>query len=129
MTLLDRVLKNEGFKPKPYLDSIGVSTIGHGLTHVTREESKAIVDARLKRYAKNLKTKRPWIARYPVEVREILVEMNFQLGTKGTNEFKKMFAAIKKKDFNLAAAEMRDSKWSNQTPDRCDRLATRMGKA
>lgn len=119
MMLLDRVLKNEGFKPKSYLDSLGVWTIGHGLTHITREESKAIVDARLKCYAKNLKDKKPWIAKYPVEVREIIVEMNFQLGTTATNKFKKMFVALKKKDFKLAAAEMRDSKWFHQTPERC----------
>jgi len=128
LSLLDRVLHNEGFKPKPYKDTAGVLTIGHGLTYLTRAESRAIVETRLRDLDIKLKKSKPWLLKYPSEVREIIVEMNFQLGVRGTNEFKKMFAALRKRDFKTAAAEMRDSKWYRQTPNRAERKAKRMEK-
>jgi len=128
LSLLDRVLHNEGFKPKPYKDTAGVLTIGHGLTYLTRAESRAIVETRLRDLDIKLKKSKPWLLKYPSEVREIIVEMNFQLGVRGTNEFKKMFAALRKRDFKTAAAEMRDSKWYRQTPNRAERMAKRMEK-
>jgi len=33
--LLERILEHEGFSEKPYLDTVGVWTIGHGLTFIT----------------------------------------------------------------------------------------------
>jgi len=128
LSRLDRVLHNEGFKPKPYKDTAGVLTIGHGLTYLTRAESRAIVETRLRDLDIKLKKSKPWLLKYPSEVREIIVEMNFQLGVRGTNEFKKMFAALRKRDFKTAAAEMRDSKWYRQTPNRAERMAKRMEK-
>lgn len=128
LSLLDRVLRNEGFKPKPYKDTVGVLTIGHGLTYLTRAESKAIVETRLWDLDINLKKSKPWLLKYPSEVREIIVEMNFQLGVRGTNAFKQMFKALRKRDFKAAANEMRDSKWYRQTTNRAERLAKRMEK-
>ena len=128
LSLLDRVLHNEGFKPKPYKDTAGVLTIGHGLTYLTRDESRALVASRLLNLEMRLLKAKPWLYHYPLVVREILVEMNFQLGVRGTNAFKKMFAALRKRDFKTAAAEMRDSKWYRQTPNRAERMAKRMEK-
>ena len=128
LSLLDRVLRNEGFEPKPYKDTVGVLTIGHGLTYLTRDESRSIVDVRLHNLTIRLRKDKPWLRKYPSEVREIIVEMNFQLGVRGTNAFKKMFAALRKRDFKTAAAEMRDSKWYRQTPNRAERMAKRMEK-
>jgi len=128
LSLLDRVLRNEGFEPKPYKDTVGVLTIGHGLTYLTRDESRSIVDVRLHNLTLRLRKDKPWLCKYPSEVREIIVEMNFQLGVRGTNAFKKMFAALRKRDFKTAAAEMRDSKWYRQTPNRAERMAKRMEK-
>ena len=38
-------------------------------------------------------------------------------------KFKKMKAALERGDFEAAAAEMLDSRWARQTPNRADREA------
>lgn len=128
MTLLDRVLRNEGFKPKPYKDTLGVLTVGHGLTSITHAESKAIVAKRIKTLRAGLNKSKPWFANYPSVAREIVIEMSFQMGAAKVRTFKRMFAALRKRDFVTAAAEMRNSKWYAQTPNRAERMAKRMEK-
>ena len=39
----DNILSEEGFESAVYLDSMGIGTIGHGLTWMTEEESSNIV--------------------------------------------------------------------------------------
>ena len=46
-----------------------------------------------------------------IERKTVLVDMAFNLGKKGLQNFKKMIAAIERYDFNQAADEMVDSKW------------------
>ena len=53
----------------------------------------------------------------------VLTEMCFQLGQSGVRKFRKMFAAIGKKDFPEAGKQMRDSLWHKQTPARCIELS------
>ena len=56
----------------------------------------------------------------------ILVEMCFQLGEFGVSKFKKMLAAVEAKEYFDAGWEMKDSKWNDQTPHRCEELSMRM---
>ena len=56
----------------------------------------------------------------------IVVEMCFQLGEFGVSKFKKMLAAIEAKEYFDAGWEMKDSKWNQQTPHRCEELSMRM---
>lgn len=126
MSLLDRVCSNEGFKQKPYQDTLGVWTIGHGLTYLTRDESRAIVANRLTHIARGLVKSKPWFKNHPVIAREIVTQMCFQMGVRKTYTFKQMFAALRRSDYLAAAHEMRDSKWYRQTPARCARMAKRM---
>jgi|TARA_R110000744_G_scaffold19501_3_gene51495 lysozyme len=124
--MLDRVMVNEGFEAKPYQDTLGIWTIGHGLTYLTSEESRAIVASRLHDLGKQLIANKPWLEGYPTEVCEIVTEMCFQMGPSRTYKFTKMFAALQQHDFREAAAQMRDSNWNKQTPERCERMAKRM---
>ena len=45
--LIERIAKNEGFRPKVYKCSEGVDTIGHGITWLTEEESLHILTGRI----------------------------------------------------------------------------------
>jgi len=56
----------------------------------------------------------------------IMIEMVFQLGEFGVSKFKKMIAAIERKEYAIASEEMLDSKWSSQTPRRAEELSLRM---
>ena len=58
-----------------------------------------------------------------IEAKNIVTEMVFQLGTQGVRNFKNMISALEDRDYSRASAEMLDSKWNAQTPNRCQNLA------
>ena len=61
--------------------------------------------------------------RLPQVIEHVIVEMVFQLGKTGVSKFKKMWKAMRVKDWKKAAEEMKDSRWHSQTPKRCEHLA------
>ena len=123
MNLFNRVLKHEGFESKPYQCSEGVMTFGHGLTYITEDESKVIVQGRLIELNRRLLRELPFFSDLPLVVRDVLIEMAYQLGVAGTLKFKKALAAMESGDFDRAADEMLDSRWFDQTPSRAQALA------
>jgi len=62
------------------------------------------------------------------EIKQILVNMMFNMGYGRFLGFKNFIAAIESKNYKLAAKEMKDSKWYKQTKDRAKRLVARMDK-
>ncbi len=48
----------------------------------------------------------------------VMVDLAFNMGRSGLSKFKKMLAAIEKKDFDAAADELKDSKWFSQVGKR-----------
>lgn len=62
------------------------------------------------------------------EIKEILVNMVFNLGVSRFRGFKNFIEAIKNKKYLTAADEMIDSRWFDQVGDRSHRLASRMIK-
>jgi len=126
MTLLERVLEHEGFESKPYPDPISGGdpyTFGHGLTYITEAESRRIVTERLEQLRDAMVAIHPWLSESPIEVLEVVVEMAFQMGIRGTNLFRKMWVALQRGDYETAADEMLDSRWAKQTPNRAKALS------
>lgn len=127
--LTDRVKLHEGFREKPYFDSLAVGTIGYGFTYLKKEECDKILDNRLKEATGLVEG---YLANEEISLDDfrigILVEMTFQLGFKGVLNFKKMWRAIRDMDYERAAAEMKDSRWFKQTPTRSADLANKMMK-
>ena len=62
----------------------------------------------------------------PEEAQCILANMAFNLGAPRLRKFRRMIAAIDRKDFAAASAEMLDSQWAEQVPNRARRLIRRM---
>lgn len=54
--------------------------------------------------------------------RTALVNMCFQLGVSGVLQFKKMIAHLNNNEYELAADEALNSKWTKQTPNRAKRV-------
>ena len=52
--------------------------------------------------------------------------MAFNLGLPRLKKFKKMFAALNKKDYKTASKEGLDSKWADQVYNRARRLMDRL---
>lgn len=122
-----RVLKDEGFRSKPYKDSTGTLTFGHGLTYITKEESAGIVGNRLWNIHTMLWNKYSWYKRSPEVVQDVVIEMVFQMGAKGFNKFRKTRKALSQSDYKTAASEMLDSQWARtDSPARAKRAAKRV---
>ena len=124
--LLESVKKNEGFRAEPYKDHLGYLTIGYGTlleNGITKEEAEALLKIRLTNSMVALITHRPVIKNLSVERQDVIYEMGYQLGVSGVLKFNKMWYALEREDYDEAAIQMLDSKWSQQTPGRASKLA------
>lgn len=63
---------------------------------------------------------------WPGMVQEILINMVFQMGRPRVSKFVNMNAALKKRDWKSAAYHGRDSLWYTQTPNRAERLMSKL---
>ena len=63
---------------------------------------------------------------FPTEVKEILVNMMFNMGRPRLTKFKNFNAALKEQEWDNAADEMIDSRWYRQVKGRAERLVERM---
>ena len=132
MMNLDRVIESlkqeEGFDGMPYKDTLGIPTIGYGTKlPLTEEEAELLLKHRLDKKILEISEKEPFFLDLPQKAQEVIANMAYQLGVEGVLKFKKMWAALKKGDYQKAADEMLDSKWATQTPNRAKRLAEIMG--
>lgn len=137
MKLIERIKLNEGSIPLQaklghfkedqffkYKCSMGVWTIGYGHaikasecfdTGITESQADDML-------ADDIKVAQSYAKQIHVdsndEVNDVLTEMIFQLGYSGTKKFKKFIAALKASDYMEAAAQIIDSNWYRQTPNR-----------
>ena len=124
----NRIKKNEGFKNKAYFDQIGNPTIGFG--HLIKKSenflsnkkySKKYLNAIFEKDFYNAKTdfyKYYGNKKLSKNTKDVLIEMIFQLGVKKLAKFKKFNKFLDKKMTYLAALEMINSRWYQQTPKR-----------
>jgi GH24 family phage-related lysozyme (muramidase) len=57
-------------------------------------------------------------ADHPDPIQSVIIDMIFNLGSTGFAKFEKTIAAFERKDYSTAAAQMADSKWAEQVPNR-----------
>ena len=133
-----RVQDHEGLRTSMYLDSLGKATVGIGHlvqphererfaegVEIPMEEIIEIFEMDLNRAAAGADLLITECIGHdlPQHVGEVILEMVFQLGTQGVRNFKKMWKAMRVKDWKKASEEMKDSRWHSQTPKRCEHLA------
>ena len=125
----DRIQQHEGFRKDTYLDTLGNETVGVGHKVIEGEEVPTTIDGLLDLYDKDfdkaLNNAKSIIDEDSIspDAFGVLVEMNFQMGKQGTLGFEKMLAALKDRNYKLAAQELLDSKFAKQTPNRAMALA------
>jgi len=124
LMVTELIKKHEGFEGMPYNDSLGFPTIGYGTKlPITEEEAEMLLEYRLKKMIRELIIKEPFFEKLPEDAQKVIADMTYQLGVGGILKFKKMWAALKNRDYKKAADEMLDSKWAKQTPNRAKELA------
>ena len=127
-----RIKKNEGYSNKPYKDKLGFYTVGYG--HLIKPNEK--------KYFKSTFSKKHFEYVFEVDFnnslkqynklffrkfhkqadKELIIEMIFQLGSKGVSKFKKMLFYLNNKKKYMTCLEMMDSLWYKQTPERVNNL-------
>ena len=127
MALLDRIKHHEGFRSKVYKCTEGYDTIGYGFAIKDLELDEDISEMILMQKLDNLMTRIGktfvWWRSADSTVKDVVVEMCYQLGVSGFSKFKKTIDHLENKRYGKAAVEMLDSKWARQTPNRALELS------
>lgn len=130
----DEIIREEGFRPYAYPDSLGYMTIGYGRCvdrrkgpGLTRSEADFLLENNVRAALIFLRQEVAFFDSLPDGVARALVNMAYQIGVAGVLKFKKMLAALEKKDWKEAAAQALDSEWAKQTPERARRMAEMIG--
>lgn len=116
----------EGLVLRWYKDTLGKWTGGYGHLRKPGEESLVVTQALSDRWlvediAAAVKAAKSQFSQLPLqsqELYEVLVSVNYQLGTKWTSTFKKTWALMLAGKYYEAADEAEDSAWFRQTPVR-----------
>ena len=128
--LIDSIKQHEGYRSKVYKDSLGIDTIGYGFAIKDLELDEDICEIILERKLKELETrvnlKFKWFIYMPQEIKDVVMEMCYQLGVGGVSKFKKTIAYLQNKQWEEASVEMLDSLWAKQTPNRAKELSNRV---
>jgi len=118
--------QHEGKANKPYTDTMGKITIGIGrnLTDVglSEDEIQYLFQNDLKRVIRSLDNWLPWWREKPENIRNVLMDMCFNLGIEGLLGFKKFLRALHEGNYLEAADEMVESKWYHQVGIRAKTL-------
>lgn len=127
--IISRLVEDEGEVLHAYRDHLGFTTIGVGRlidarrgSGITREESRYLLTNDIRKWLA-IAGQWPWFDELDWARQGVIVCMLHQLGARGVTNFRKMTAAMARKDYDAAAAEMLDSAWHKQTPERCERMA------
>jgi len=118
----------EGFRGIVYKCPTGHDTIGYGCKlPISRSEAELLLNSRLRQCERELAKRIPHIWNYShLGAKEILLDMAYNMGVSGLLKFKKTLRHIENCEYELAAAEMLDSKWANQVGHRAMELADKM---
>lgn len=138
--LRQEIASDEGCRLDVYLDTEGLPTIGigHLITENDPEYGKPVgyqvTEERVRKLFAldilvTLEDCRALFSNWddlPEEVQLILANMAFNLGRSRLSRFKLLRAAVDACDWQECCAQMSDSKWARQLPNRSGRLIQRM---
>ena len=132
------IKKEEGFRDTVYDDHLGFATIGYGHLIKPSDNFKTGIKYDYKTLDKLFEVDFQIAYQDSMdlykdlditdEAKEIIIHMCFQLGKPKTAKFKKMFEALRNKDYIEAGLQMEASLWAKQTPNRVMRLSEKMKK-
>lgn len=127
--LIDLLIRHEGLELKAYKDSVGLTTIGVGRNvetfGITREEAIYLLENDIGRIKGELHGLLPDFYLLSDARQAALIDMGM-MGITALKGFVAMLEAVKRKDFEAAAANILDSKWATQVGKRAKEVASLM---
>ena len=131
-TLVERLIKHEGLRLKPYRCTVGKLTIGVGRNlddrGISEEEAMMMLQNDILACRKECYSSFFWFGEMDEARQEVILEMCFNLGIARLKGFKKMLKACELKNYTLASQEMLTSLWARQVGQRAKTLAKIMEK-
>ena len=138
--LRDTLKVDEGCVNSIYLDHLNLPTLGIGHlinewdeeygkpvgTPVSEERVNELFDKDIEITIDECEQLFGNFQELPEEVQQILANMMFNLGRPRLSKFRKLCKAVAEKNWQECAAQMHDSKWRTQVPNRAERLISRM---
>jgi len=126
-SLITDLMRDEGVRLKPYVDTVGKWTIGVGrnLTDrgILRSEAEVMLRNDIAIVADDLDVNVPWWRTLSPNRQLALANMTFNMGWPRLSGFKVMLAALEHGDFESAATECLNSKWAAQVGERATRIS------
>tara|TARA_B100000963_G_scaffold347579_1_gene354069 strand:- start:1051 stop:1485 length:435 start_codon:yes stop_codon:yes gene_type:complete len=125
--LVNQIIRHEGLELKPYKCTSNKLTIGVGRNledvGITEAEAKYLLMNDLARVDSQVEQLMPWSALLNPARYDALLNFVFNVGIGTAMKFENAMAALKESDFDTAAAELLDSRWSTQVGKRAEELA------
>ena len=116
-----QLIHHEGLRLEPYRCTAGKLTIGVGRNlddvGISRDEAMTLLENDIRGCFADLSRIFPDFQEYNHARRYALVDLRFNLGPSRFRSFRRMIAAVQRKDWDQAAAELKDSLWWNQVQD------------
>lgn len=130
MSLIEQLIRHEGLRLRPYIDTVGKLTIGVGrnLTDIGISEDEAMLLLRndLLSAENVLRYQLPWVSQLDQQRLNVLINMTFNLGIQGLLKFRHTLEAVRQGDWNAAADQMLSGLWARQVKGRAVELAETM---
>lgn len=108
----------EGLRLKPYLDTVGKTTIGYGRNlsdvGISEHEAAILLNNDIERATAQCRATFDWFDALDATRQDAIVNLAFNMGINGLKGFSKMLDAISRQDWKQAALELADSKWAKQ---------------
>ena len=127
MNLLKQIKQHEGFKARVYKCTEGYDTIGYGFAVKDLVIDEDIADLILMRKLDILQQRIAsvfgWWFNSPQEIKDVVVNMCYQLGLSGFSKFKKTIYLLETEQYEDASIEMLNSLWAKQTSQRARALS------
>ena len=125
--LIENIKESEGFVEHVYNDTLGIPTIGYGfaIKDLVLDEDLAeeILVRKVRELIARVDRKFDWFNIAPDVIKEVVVEMCYQLGLGGFSKFKLTISYLEKENYLEASKEMLQSRWAKQTPNRAKKLS------
>jgi lysozyme len=122
--------QDEGFRSKPYRDTVGKLTIGCGRNlddvGISEAEGDMLLAGDLQKAQAWINTHFQWALHLSERRYGVLANMAFNMGGDKLMEFRKMLSALQNGDFETAAKEMENSHWYTEVGARAHRLVVQM---
>ena len=122
--LIEMLRRHEGVRDKVYLCSAGYETIGVGRNisedglGLSEDEIDYLLNNDIKRVREDLTEEYYWFAGLNDARQDAMIDLSFNLGQTRLRGFVKALEAMSREEFENAADEFMDSRWSEQVGDR-----------